>query len=87
MAAAHGHDPHHDDDHGHAKGGHAAHAHPEPAEDPMVTPGWMPLVGLGLLVSAALGIYLFLSPGVLATPADAGAGDGGEVAADAAAAH
>ena len=83
MAAAHGHDPHHDDDHGLAKG--HAHAHPVPAEDALVTPGWMPFVGLGLLLSAALGIYLFLSPGVLATSADAGTGDGGDVAADAAA--
>lgn len=82
MAAAHGHDPHHDDDHGHAKG--HAHAHPEPAEDALVTPGWMPFVGFGLLVAAALGIYLFLSPGVLATPTSTG--DGGAETADASAA-
>lgn len=83
MADAHGHGPSHDDDHGHAKG-HGNHAHPEPAEDALVTPGWMPLAGLGLLLAAALGVYLFLSPGVLATPTDAGAGDA-EVAAEPAA--
>ncbi len=83
MADAHGHGPSHDDDHGHAKG-HASHAHPEPAEDALITPGWMPLAGLGLLLAAALGVYLFLSPGVLATPSDAGAGDA-EVAAEPAA--
>ena len=85
MADAHGHGPSHDDDHGHAKGhGNHAHAHPEPAEDALVTPGWMPLAGVGLLLAAALGVYLFLSPGVLATPSDAGAGDA-EVAAEPAA--
>ena len=85
MADAHGHGPSHDDDHGHAKGhGHQAHAHPEPPEDALVTPGWMPLAGLGLLLAAALGVYLFLSPGVLATHADAGTGDA-VVAADASA--
>jgi hypothetical protein len=85
MADAHGHGPSHDDDHGHAKGhGHQAHAHPEPPEDALVTPGWMPLAGLGLLLAAALGVYLFLSPGVLATHANTGTGDA-EVAADAAA--
>jgi hypothetical protein len=82
MADAHGHGPSHDD-HGHAKGhGSHAHVHPEPAEDALVTPGWMPLAGLGLLLAGALGVYLFLSPGVLATPT-ATAGDA-EVAADAA---
>ena len=85
MADAHGHGPSHDDDHGHAKGhGHTAHAHPEPAEDALITPGWMPLVGLGLLVAGALGVYQFLSPGVLATSSHTNTGDA-EVAADAAA--
>lgn len=82
MADAHGHGPSHDD-HGHAKGhGHSAHAHPEPAEDAMITPGWLPLAGVGLLIAGALGVYLFLSPGVLATPST-NAGDAA-VAADAA---
>ena len=83
MADAHGHGPTHDD-HGHAKGhGHTTHAHPEPPEDGIVTPGWIPLAGVGLLLAGALGVYLFLSPGVLATPAatDGGAGDAA-VAAD-----
>lgn len=82
MADAHGHGPSHDD-HGHAKGdAHPVHAHPEPAEDAIVTPGWMPLAGLGLLLAVALGVYLFLSPGILATPTASG---DAEVAADAAA--
>ncbi len=82
MADAHGHGPSHDD-HGHAKGhGHRAHAHPEPAEDAMITPGWLPLAGVGLLIAGALGVYLFLSPGVLATPSTT-AGDAA-VTADAA---
>jgi hypothetical protein len=82
MADAHGHGPS-PDDHGHAKGhGSQSHAHPEPAEDAIVTPGWMPLAGFGLLLAGALGIYLFLSPGILAAPSTT-AGDA-EVAADAA---
>ena len=86
MADAHGHGPS-PDDHGHAKGhGPHAHAHPEPAEDALITPGWMPLTGLALLLAGALGVYLFLSPGVLATPTTAGdAAVDGAVAADAAA--
>ena len=84
MADAHGHGPSHDD-HGHAKGdAHQAHAHPEPPEDALVTAAWMPLTGLALLLAGALGVYLFLSPGVLATPTATTAGDA-EVAADASA--
>lgn len=85
MADAHGHGSSHDDDHGPAKGhGHTAHAHAEPPEDAVLTPAWMPLLGLGLLLAGALGVYLFLSPGVLATPTHTNAGDA-DVAADAAA--
>ncbi|MDO9015363.1 MAG: hypothetical protein Q8S73_04145 [Deltaproteobacteria bacterium] len=81
MADAHGHGPSHDD-HGHAKGhGHHAHAHPEPAEDALITPGWLPLAGVGLFIAGALGVYLFLSPGILATPTTTG---DAAVAADAA---
>jgi hypothetical protein len=63
MADAHGsHDPK----------SHQAHAEPE--EDPLRTPGWMPLLGLGLLLAGALWMYLFVSPGVMSPPA---AVDGG----------
>jgi hypothetical protein len=48
----------------------------------MITPGWLPLAGVGLLIAGALGVYLFLSPGVLATPSTT-AGDAA-VTADAA---
>lgn len=78
MADAHG-------SHGPA-GAH--HGHEEPQEDPLRTPGWLPLLGLGLLVAGALGVYLFLSPGVMSAShnADAdGGADGG--AAEAPAAH
>ncbi|MBL8603124.1 MAG: hypothetical protein JNK72_14470 [Myxococcales bacterium] len=73
MSDAHG---HHD-----AHGAHA-HAHEAPAEDPLVTPGWVSMLGLGLFVAGALGVYLFLAPGVLNRTASA-AGDAA-VAADAA---
>lgn len=82
MADTHGaHDPH-----AHASKAHEGkgpHAHPEPEEDPLRTPGWMPLVGLGLLMVGALWMYLYVSPGVWSA-STAAIGDGG-AAADAAA--
>ncbi len=79
MADSHGHGPSHDDAHG-----HAAHAYEEPAEDALRTPGWLPFAGFGLVVTGALWVYLFLSPGVLATPT---APSGGDAAVAAEAAH
>ncbi|MEZ4390943.1 MAG: hypothetical protein R3A48_07600 [Polyangiales bacterium] len=44
-----------------------------PPEDPLRTPNWLPLFGFGLIMAAALGIYLFISPGVMNdTPAASG---------------
>ncbi len=61
------------DAHGPSKG-HDAHAHHAPEEDPLRTPGWMPLLGLGLLMAGALWMYLYVSPGVWSTSTgDAGA--------------
>ena len=66
MADAHG-------SHGtHGSYGSHEHAHHEPEEDPLRTPGWMPLVGFALLLAGALGVYLFISPGVMSAPAAAG---------------
>lgn len=61
--------------------GHDAHAHHEPEEDPLRTPGWMPLLGLGVLMAGALWMYLYVSPGVW-SPATGDAG--ADAAADAA---
>jgi len=62
-----------------AQGAPHHHSLEEPAEDALRTPGWLPLLGFGLLMAGALGIYLFISPGVMnATPAtdgDAAVGD------------
>jgi hypothetical protein len=58
---------------------HGSGPHPsEPEEDVLRTPGWMPLLGLGLLLAGALGVYLWISPGIAnpSATADAGA-DGG----------
>lgn len=81
MADAHG-------SHG-PTGSHGAssHGHAEPAEDPLRTPGWLPLLGLGLLVAGALGVYLFLSPGVMSASYGADAGADAEAADAAPAAH
>ena len=69
-------DPHasHDD----SKGHHAHHAPPE--EDPLRTPGWMPLLGMGLLLVGALWMYLYVSPGVWAPPEAADGGADGAAA-------
>jgi len=65
----------HDD----SKGHHAPHAPPD--EDPLRTPGWMPFLGLSLLLAGALWMYLYVSPGVW-SPADAdGGSDAGATAA------
>jgi hypothetical protein len=72
MADSHGaHDPH---AHGPSKG-HDAHAHHAPEEDPLRTPGWMPVLGLGLFIAGAIWMYLYVSPGVwsASTAGDAGA--------------
>jgi hypothetical protein len=63
------------------QGHHAQHAPPE--EDPLRTPGWMPLLGLGLLLVGALWMYLYVSPGVWATAAtaDGGTSDGATASA------
>lgn len=78
MAETHGsHDAHG------AHGATHAHALEEPAEDALRTPSWLPLLGFGLLVAGALGVYLFISPGVMSsTPATDG---GADAAADASA--
>lgn len=78
-------DPH--GSHG-SHGSHGAsshHALEEPPEDALRTPSWLPLLGFGLLMAGALGIYLFLSPGVLSTPA--GSADAAVDAAADASAH
>ncbi len=73
MADSHGsHDSH--DTSGH-------HAHPEPAEDSIRTPGWVPLVGLALLLLGTLWTYLYISPGVWSPAADGGADASAEAAA------
>lgn len=77
------------DSHGSSKG-HDAHAHHEPEEDPIRTPGYVPLLGLGVFLVGALWMYLYVSPGVWAPPAPNADGDGGaptEQAAPAAPAH
>jgi hypothetical protein len=75
MADSHASHASHDD----SKGHHAPHAPPE--EDPLRTPGWMPLLGMGLLLAGALWMYLYVSPGVW-SPADAdGGADAGATAA------
>jgi hypothetical protein len=66
--------------HDEPKGQHAHHE--PPAEDPLRTPGWMPLLGMSLLLAGALWMYLYISPGVWAPPeADGGAADGAPAAA------
>ncbi len=80
-------DPHaHHDDHGAptaaSHGTHHGHEHHAPEEDPLRTPGWLPLVGIALLLFGAMGVYLFISPGVL--DASNTAADGGAPSADAA---
>jgi len=65
--------------HDEPKGPHAHHE--PPAEDPLRTPGWMPLLGMSLLLAGALWMYLYVSPGVW-SPADAdGGADAGATAA------
>lgn len=65
MAESHG-------SHG-SHGSHAASAHHAlevPPEDPLRTPTWLPFLGFGLIMAGALGVYLFISPGVMSsTPA------------------
>lgn len=63
--------------------GSPMHSHHEPEEDPLRTPGWMPLLGIALLLVGALSIYLFVSPGVLSPPSATGDG-GADTTADAA---
>lgn len=66
----------------------SSHDSHEPQEDPIRTPEWMPILGLGLLMAGALAVYLFISPGVMAggttSAADAGADGSAEQAAPAA---
>lgn len=76
MADSHG----SHDTHGPSKG-HDAHAHHEPEEDPLRTPGYMPWLGLGLLFAGALWMYLYVSPGVWSTPAQTAGEEGGTAAA------
>ena len=53
-----------------------------PEEDPLRSPGWLPWVGLALLLLGALWVYLWITPGMLNPPAD-----GGDAALDAASAE
>lgn len=78
MSDSHGSHGSHD---AHDAKGH--HAHPEPEEDPLQTPGWMPFLGLGLLMAGALWMYLFVSPGVWSPSTGDGGADGGDASAEA----
>jgi tRNA threonylcarbamoyl adenosine modification protein TsaD len=82
MADPHAHHDAHEDAHAAPHGTHHGHELHAPEEDPLRTPGWLSLLGLGLLLLGALGVYLFISPGVLDTSNTAG--DGGAASADAA---
>ncbi len=63
---------------------HDEHADPpDPDESTIQSPWWLPLVGLSLLVAVAMGVYLFVTPGVL-NPSTTGS-DGGTTSSDASA--
>jgi hypothetical protein len=46
-------------------GAPSSHEHQDPPEDPLRSPDWLPLLGLGLALAGALAVYLFVAPGVL----------------------
>ena len=49
---------------------HGEHTDPvDPDESTIQSPWWLPLVGLSLLVAVAMGVYLFITPGVLSPSA------------------
>lgn len=52
--------------------GHGPSSHHAVEEDVLRTPGWLPLLGLGLLMAGALAVYLWISPGVMNPPTDGG---------------
>lgn len=78
MAAAHdNHSAHNDHSDASSHDAHDEHPEvPDADESTIVTPWWMPLIGLSLLVAFAMGTYLFVTPSVLSSTA----GDGGTTA-------
>ena len=69
------------DPHGSPSHGSSSPQHHEPEEDALRTPGWIPFVGLALLLAGALGVYLFISPGVMNPSSTTTSSDGGADAA------
>jgi hypothetical protein len=60
----------------------SSHEHPEPPEDPIQSPPWLPLLGLGLALAGALAVYLFVAPGVLRPASAETTPDGGAQGAE-----